>query len=191
MGIGCLTCSSNCLSNCPGYYLEGGICVTKCGDDIVISEFEECDDGNNHNGDGCNSHCLVETNYNCLSAGTGSLCSYILPIDLILKQFTKDPTCNCLNFTLELNPDILSLTNLDFLAAITPSLPLFNGSFTYHNGVLILSYEYADTLEYSDLTFYFMPSSEPGFFETPGSTTSIELVLPSNEPIVVYDGQVY
>lgn len=43
-------------TNIKGYYIVNRKCVTKCGDSIIV-EGELCDDGNNLDGDGCNSKC--------------------------------------------------------------------------------------------------------------------------------------
>ncbi|CAK58729.1 unnamed protein product (macronuclear) [Paramecium tetraurelia] len=83
----CVKCSANCLEcidqaqNCvsckilqqknhkcqlceSGYYAEyiNGTCLNKCGDYIKVNE-EECDDGNNLKGDGCDDQCKLENNY--------------------------------------------------------------------------------------------------------------------------------
>jgi cysteine-rich repeat protein len=41
-----------------GYKVSANICISDCGDGIVVTE-EECDDGNNANNDGCSSSCLL------------------------------------------------------------------------------------------------------------------------------------
>ncbi|MBL8913767.1 MAG: DUF4215 domain-containing protein, partial [Archangium sp.] len=43
-----------------------------CGDGIVASPAEACDDGNSMNGDGCSSTCTVETGFQC--SGQPSVC---------------------------------------------------------------------------------------------------------------------
>lgn len=50
-----------------------------CGDGLLDSSLNEaCDDGNNVAGDGCDSNCLVEANYECTSVeGALSVCTYI------------------------------------------------------------------------------------------------------------------
>jgi cysteine-rich repeat protein len=32
-----------------------------CGDGVLSSDFEECDDGNRSNNDGCDAECSIET----------------------------------------------------------------------------------------------------------------------------------
>ena len=39
--------------------------MTQCGDAILRSENEECDDGNTINFDGCDSECNIEPNFTC------------------------------------------------------------------------------------------------------------------------------
>jgi cysteine-rich repeat protein len=41
-----------------------GSCIENCGDGKNYG-LHQCDDGNNNNGDGCNSKCLVEPNFYC------------------------------------------------------------------------------------------------------------------------------
>jgi cysteine-rich repeat protein len=52
---------------------NGGSCllcrsVADCGNG-VLDPREQCDDGNTNNGDGCNSFCQIEANYECPNAG--------------------------------------------------------------------------------------------------------------------------
>ncbi|CAD8193166.1 unnamed protein product [Paramecium pentaurelia] len=51
-----------------GYYSDysTNTCYNKCGDSI-IADSEQCDDGNQINGDGCNNKCLMEKNFICLN----------------------------------------------------------------------------------------------------------------------------
>ena len=46
-----------------------------CGNGIINSP-EQCDDGNNANGDGCSSGCLIESGYTC--SGTPSVCGRLV-----------------------------------------------------------------------------------------------------------------
>lgn len=50
--------------------MKSGTVCTTCGNGIMIDAYEydiyeECDDGNNDNGDGCSSNCRVESGYEC------------------------------------------------------------------------------------------------------------------------------
>ena len=58
-------CSADCQNepNC-----KGDACILTCGDGIVFDD-EECDDGNNLDGDGCSKDCKVEAGYVCPVAG--------------------------------------------------------------------------------------------------------------------------
>ena len=71
------TCDSSIgetCSNCPG---DCGACVspTTCGDGVKDTG-EECDHGNNLDGDGCSHSCVIETGWTC-SAGTLSVCTEV------------------------------------------------------------------------------------------------------------------
>ncbi|CAK94557.1 unnamed protein product (macronuclear) [Paramecium tetraurelia] len=57
----CKLCESK-----QGYYSDYSIntCYTKCGDSIV-ADSEQCDDGNQINGDGCSNKCLIEKKFIC------------------------------------------------------------------------------------------------------------------------------
>ncbi len=43
-----------------------------CGNGVVNPAFEFCEDGNTASGDGCNSNCEVEMDYNCIIPATGA-----------------------------------------------------------------------------------------------------------------------
>ncbi|CAD8093520.1 unnamed protein product [Paramecium sonneborni] len=71
----CLTCliinsQPDEKGQCPkcinqqGYYIINRQCIQKCGD-AILTENEQCDDGNSLNGDGCNSQCQIEKYYTC------------------------------------------------------------------------------------------------------------------------------
>ena len=42
-----------------------GECEEICGDGLDYG-FNECEDGNKEDGDGCSSQCKIETNYKCV-----------------------------------------------------------------------------------------------------------------------------
>lgn len=51
----------------------GSYCIDKCGDGLVLTpdlvsnlnRYNQCDDGNEIDGDGCSSRCVVESGYLC------------------------------------------------------------------------------------------------------------------------------
>lgn len=57
----CVDCLTTC--NCAGVHwrdgVVGGVCEATCGDGLLITGSEECDDGNAVGGDGCNSSCQI------------------------------------------------------------------------------------------------------------------------------------
>ncbi|CAI2362650.1 unnamed protein product [Moneuplotes crassus] len=63
----CLKQDANSNIECqPGFIQTNNFCYDKCGDGIVQTpQTVACDDGNENNGDGCNSNCKVETGYVC------------------------------------------------------------------------------------------------------------------------------
>lgn len=98
-----------------GYAFDSNSCLAVCGDGLVFSS-EECDDGNNDNGDGCSSICQLETNYRCQSNSTKnpSLCQYIgspLSITLINTQKTSDANEGIFTFSFSPKMSLLSRYN--------------------------------------------------------------------------------
>ena len=71
--VGCTNCSASNVNKCTtcnnsmGYYNSAGsnICSSQCGDGILVSAHEDCDDGNTDNNDGCSSTCTIETSFTC------------------------------------------------------------------------------------------------------------------------------
>jgi len=56
----CIHCDS-----IPGFYLTSSFeCLPICGDGTNVEPFEQCDDGNTFNGDGCSSLCEIEDGFN-------------------------------------------------------------------------------------------------------------------------------
>ncbi len=69
----CNSCQVTC--KCGGYTLPkktNGDCSTFCGDGIIISPDELCDDNNLNDDDGCSSKCQVEQYFIC--QGEPSIC---------------------------------------------------------------------------------------------------------------------
>ena len=86
----CPTGSNVCQVCMVGYYTLNSTnnsvvtCETHCGDNITVG-LEQCDDGNNIDGDGCNADCTVGNNNSCLATAP-----YIDPISFLC-------TANCPN----------------------------------------------------------------------------------------------
>ncbi len=56
-----------------GYGLSNNLCNPICGDGFLMLG-EECDDGNNANGDGCDFNCSIEAGYACTVPVNTSVC---------------------------------------------------------------------------------------------------------------------
>ncbi|CAD8058063.1 unnamed protein product [Paramecium primaurelia] len=53
-------------------------CVNLCGNGILNSLFEQCDDGNNNGGDGCSALCFEEDSYLCINQDKVlSICTFV------------------------------------------------------------------------------------------------------------------
>jgi cysteine-rich repeat protein len=95
----------------PTYAPPGDSCTVICGDGLVLSPNEECDDGNLAIGDGCSQDCKVEGNYHCFnnqSTGYGLMGSYCIetvPPMMISAKFT--PSYKAIE--IELSKDAVSL----------------------------------------------------------------------------------
>jgi cysteine-rich repeat protein len=113
-GAPCLSCSPNdpqCQDpSYPGFCIDG-ICLAQqpacgpyCGDGEVNLDFEECDDGNQADGDGCTGNCTLE--HPCFGKPCGASCltcppnqprcldpSYQGYCDLDGACITDNPTC--------------------------------------------------------------------------------------------------
>ena len=67
----CAACTADpnvCESCVPGFYLATNkTCYTICGDNVTAGT-EQCDDGNNVDGDGCNSDCTTGNNNGCAAS---------------------------------------------------------------------------------------------------------------------------
>ncbi|CAD8089132.1 unnamed protein product [Paramecium sonneborni] len=89
----CIECEDGICKECPiGMHLFGLFCQSKCGDGYHLQMFEQCDDGNNENGDGCNSQCVIEQDWVCISyLNTFSLCSFEKRPDFSLIDLKSNP----------------------------------------------------------------------------------------------------
>ncbi|CAD8127669.1 unnamed protein product [Paramecium sonneborni] len=82
---GCYQCQYSCSQNCSdclngiclicnlGFLLINNNCMNICGDGILYSE-EQCDDGNQQDGDGCSKLCEIESDWICKQ---GTDCTFV------------------------------------------------------------------------------------------------------------------
>lgn len=102
----CKQCPFTCA--CDGYVLPKYVnsttgiqyCSTVCGDGLVRN-FEECDDGDTIEGDGCSSQCTIENAWSCNANPTYTCCTLeSTKLDLLINKIIKIPNKN--SMTLEL-----------------------------------------------------------------------------------------
>ncbi|CAD8101297.1 unnamed protein product [Paramecium primaurelia] len=86
---GCDLCKFECVANClkcnsvhckkceKGFENKNEICISICGDGIVIPEYEQCDDSNNIMYDGC-FNCQYQCSQDCLQCSKG-ICLFSCP----------------------------------------------------------------------------------------------------------------
>ncbi len=79
---GVLFCTDNCR-------FDTSLCETLCGDGLLDPN-EQCDDGNQVPGDGCNAECRVETGWTC--SGAPSVCTPICGDGLVKGDELCDTT---------------------------------------------------------------------------------------------------
>lgn len=72
-----------------GYKQKSDNCYNICGDGITISPNEQCDDGNNEDGDGCSSTCKLESGYTCAYDSTVYKCIYTSNFTINLEYILK------------------------------------------------------------------------------------------------------
>jgi cysteine-rich repeat protein len=104
--------NSSCVfcSSVPGYRMANGICGEICGDGVLI--YLQCDDGNNANGDGCSSNCLIEQGWNCTATGP-SVCILKDKVTMNVVSYYKKAGVNELYIYLEISiPLVLSASKL-------------------------------------------------------------------------------
>ncbi|CAD8109497.1 unnamed protein product [Paramecium primaurelia] len=83
---GCFQCQLECFPYClfcldiytclicqDNFQIVEQFCLPICGDGIIITELEDCDDGNNQPYDGC-FECQFQCSYGCLDCEKGNIC---------------------------------------------------------------------------------------------------------------------
>lgn len=175
-----------------GYALNAGVCVEVCGDGRRTAA--ECDDGNTVSGDGCSASCTVEQNYTCAgSPSSPSVCSYNQALTVTLVDSWKDPTANTVYFSFSIFPAIPALNSLSFLESLSCSLPNTTLGAKYDgNGNLLVTAEYASSIQSLLANLTFTPSASSSFFfATPDSITPFAVDPNNNLAAVYYDDTVY
>ncbi|CAD8085417.1 unnamed protein product [Paramecium sonneborni] len=122
----CLECVEGVCQKCElGRFVEQNICLAKCGDGYFVKSAELCDDGNLDNGDGCNSHCVVEQDFTCFNnEGSFSNCFYSKQPFFTINLLTKNPEDyedvqvkfdQKMKFANKVNNEIFNFINVDIL----------------------------------------------------------------------------
>ncbi|CAD8171155.1 unnamed protein product [Paramecium pentaurelia] len=86
----CVDCIEGICNECQkGMVLIESLCQSFCGDGILINQFEQCDDGNTENRDGCNMKCEIEIDWVCISIiHSQSICEFERKPDFIINLLT-------------------------------------------------------------------------------------------------------
>ncbi len=86
--------------------VQAGACYSNCGDGLILAgDLEECDDGNQLSGDGCDPTCKVESGWSC-SLASGSLPDTI-DLSVVYRDFILQAAEDG---TLPKHPDFQSYT---------------------------------------------------------------------------------
>ncbi len=95
--ISCVMCSSvlnliavnnSCVCTAGYYFSSNDVCKEICGDGEAMAD--DCDDGNNVNGDGCDSVCKLEVDFACNILVKPSLCTSELLIGFRMVSIMKN-----------------------------------------------------------------------------------------------------
>ncbi|CAK67082.1 unnamed protein product (macronuclear) [Paramecium tetraurelia] len=140
----CLKCFQGECIQCPnGLYENQSYCQNKCGDGIFASSYEQCEDANTDNNDGCNSNCEIEKFWKCYFVDSLSVCIYNIsptiklttPLNSygqsqeIILTFSEDVRLNSTSITEEIFMQLIqiSISNLqdsDYTYEIIPILSI-------------------------------------------------------------------
>ncbi len=117
----------------------------------MVRNFEECDDGNKMDGDGCSSNCTVEKAWRCSSEFSESCCTLEKKeFSLSIKKILKVADRNSITLQLQINPILNVLTDKVLENNVTfkvTGVPLFNESKRILDGQIIeVTYDYAETI---------------------------------------------
>lgn len=152
----CKQCPFTCL--CDGYVLpkytnttDGQqYCSTVCGDSLKRN-FEQCDDGNIVDGDGCSSTCQIESAWSCNSDPAYTCCTLeSSKLTLSINKILKVPNKNSMTLILEVSPKLPILTpeNIQKYVTLTVTgVPLYNESrVSKPNQIIEVTYDYNQSI---------------------------------------------
>lgn len=152
----CKQCPFTCL--CDGYNLprytnpaDGQqYCSTLCGDGLKRN-FEQCDDGNTVDGDGCSSTCQIEQAWTCNNNPVNTCCTLeSTQLSLNIDKILKVPNRNSMTLILTVSPllPILTPENMQHYVTLTVTgVPLYNESKTAKPGQVIeVTYDYNQSI---------------------------------------------
>ena len=110
---------------------------------------EGCDDSNTVDGDGCSSSCVVETNWTCYngSTTTSSHCLIANTFTMTVKYVKRINSWNTMEVAYDISPKYDQFTTMNFKKNITHNVPSSAYNVTYDNGLLILQFNYTETIE--------------------------------------------
>ena len=131
-----------------GYTLSTNqTCIGTCGDGMQVTS-EACDDGNIINGDGCSSLCLIESKYVCFngSVSSPSVCLISDGFSLTVKYVRRKLDSNVMQVGILVEPQYANLTEINFKKYLTHNVPVSDYNATYEDGMLILDFEYTESL---------------------------------------------
>lgn len=195
---GCLDCSSKTVCRvCDTtlFFLNAttSACDEICGDGFLF--FLQCDDGNNIDGDGCSSTCVIEQDYACVGgdATFRSVCSYAKPIVLTLVQSLKKVMLNQISLKFTLQPPLKDLNSIDFSNVVTTNVTGVQSIvYTYDgNGSLMADITYNSSLEATPVQVTFTPPYSAAFYSTPVTTLDFKIDSSNNQGVYYFPPEVY
>ncbi|CAD8112404.1 unnamed protein product [Paramecium primaurelia] len=142
----CLKCFQGTCIQCPiGLYENQSYCLNKCGDGILATQYEQCEDANTDNNDGCNYNCQIEKFWKCYLVDSLSVCIYNISPSIKLTTPLNSYGQNqevILSFSEEVKLNSTSITEEIFIQLINISISnLKDTDYTYEI-VPILSVDY-------------------------------------------------
>ncbi len=109
---------------CKQYFSLSGLeCTQICGDGYLFNL--QCDDGNNINGDGCSSKCLVQPHFSCVNNRhnfPASKCRFKGLVEAFLQGIYRIPGTNSLKIQFKLDQYDPTFTKMNLTKVVTFSL---------------------------------------------------------------------